>query len=228
MFRSLSIVLILIGITGCGILMHRKVECRPLDPEMYSFIRHHKVPKVIVYESSFGRNRSFILNSNHEYHTDFYYSDTGCGCVDVVVQKAYSLQGDSIIIISRSSYIEQGQSSIYSGVYFHWDGLKNGFGGKDSTSLDEGLDRRQYTFYQPDSVFQIESAVLVEKLGLVSFALRSGETWQLKDAEVDMSFTPFIEQTVYSCPGKRPNILDPLLNGDGTVSAGYNFQYQSK
>lgn len=215
--RSLSslvlVVLLFLTTSSCGVLMHRKVVCRPVPDQVYSFARSVHVPSVIEYKSSEGRTKRFILSRNDVNHTQHYFSDTGCGCVDYSAQAAYSMEGDTLIVYAKNVYIEKNPNTVNYGARCSLGGLSNFMGTSNLVSTDTlSQGHRRITFRARTDEFPVQEIIIEEHRGITQFTMQTGEVWTIVDPEAITNRQPVFEVHPLVCPSNgRPNMFDPFV-----------------
>ena len=203
--------------------MHHKVVCRPVSDEVYTFARSVRVPSVIEYESNRGRSKRFILSNNDVNHMEHYFSDTGCGCYDYSSQFAYTMEGDTLAIFGKNSYIEKNPDRIYFGARCSMEGLSTFMGTADQVSLDTlSAGHQRITFQAKTDEFFVQEIIIEEKRGITQFTMQTGEIWTLKEPDAITNQPPVFETHSFICPDNgRPNIFDPFLKGSAPRGVRY-------
>lgn len=177
----------------------------------------------MIYESSEGRSKQFLLARNNAAHTDHYFSDTGCGCLDFTAQMAYSMEGDTIVIYAKNSYIENQESTVYYAAKCTIEGKGNFMGTGDQVARDTlAFGQERITFRARTDDFHVQEMVIEKYRGLIQFTLLSGEVWSLTHSEVEASFKPVFEFENYICPSEgRPNFIRDFAKGAAQHSVRY-------
>ena len=181
-----SMLIIIISFSSCGILFWRNVKCRDYElvSERFWFQGYLLTPYTFINKSS-GEKKVFYLADKWISHRDNYYSDTGCDCADKSSQLLISGK-DSLWILSESRYIEKNKPETIENYTFVIKGKKTMINSIFSSVLYDSITINGATHITKKIIRESDGVTVVvgELIGIISFNL-GNEIWELVDLKVE-------------------------------------------
>jgi hypothetical protein len=179
---------IIVGLSSCGILIHRKVKCKDfeLTSERFWFQGYMLTPYTFINKST-GERKLFYIKDKLISHRNSYFSDTGCSCYDMSAQLLMS-ENDSLWIVNESMYIEHNQPKTNETFTFVINGQRSIINAKFSI-VEFGFITVNGTTIKTKKVSrdfygEYNEVVLGELIGIISFNLKN-EVWERQDLKVE-------------------------------------------
>jgi hypothetical protein len=180
--KKLVLILLILSLNSCGILIWRKIECRPykLDFEQFWIQGDIGISGVNLVDNN-NSQKTFIMKDKWIFHREFYFSDTGCNCTDGSAQLLCS-KSDTLWMTTEGNYIERKRATYNESVNIVTNGDRSTFTkndltlGKEIISSDTILTRE----YSSDTISSgVYSITFAKGIGPIRIKYKNGDTYNL-------------------------------------------------